>query len=189
MEMYESMISQEKLKVNKKLEEDMLKKQISQKRTFEVNEYKNENTKRKIEEIIDNYQFINKNESRVSSNGSVVGNLNYYNRIKDDTLFFKLNDYYKSTIDKDNWVKIYEVKYDPNLVKLINFLVKFFKIIILYKTVLYLKKIYQNNSTEKKVSLQKKDYILMLLFYLFTFGLYFINVGFYKRNITKIFIN
>jgi hypothetical protein len=227
MEMYEKMRNEEKIKLNRKLEEE-IKSKDQVKKTFDVDEYKSEDTKKKIEEIFDKFEFIEKTKKdidnrdrdkesivnkwknrRVSktSNPSDELNLNYYNKIENDVLLYKLSDFYKANIDKEKWVKIYEAKYDPNYEKMINFLLQVVKILIFYKSLVYVKKYFwgekknlPKNQNEKNSpnpiqeiktgldAFSKKDLAFMLIFYSFTLGFYFINIGFFKRNVAKMLI-
>jgi len=124
---------------------------------------------------------------------------------------YKLSDFYKATIDKDKWVKIYEAKFDPNYEKMMNFLLQLVKILIFYKTLVYIKKYIwggnvknekneknqknqkneknqQNQKKEQITAFSKKDLSFMFVFYFFTLGFYFINLGFFKRNVHRILV-
>lgn len=167
MEMYEKMRQEEKIKLNRQLEEDIKQKTIKNKNSSV--EENNIETKKKIEEIFDKFEFIEKNKNSgfekdernkesilnkwKNRRGNKVNdelNLNYYNKIEDDVLMYKLSDFYKATIDKDKWVKIYEAKFDPNYEKMMNFLLQLVKILIFYKTLVYIKKYIWGGKVKKR---------------------------------------
>jgi hypothetical protein len=199
MEMYEKMRNDEKIQINRKLEQEMLEKEKANKSLKDVADYKSEDQKKKFEEIFDRFNFIetmgnSKKDDKFankSTRASIINeNLNYYNKIRGDTLHYKLNEHQKNSFDKDMWLKIYEIKYDPNFEKLKNFLLKFLKIIIFYKSYFYIKKyLWNKEKDEYKIKYPTiKEGIFMLSFYSITIGLFIMNVGFNKRNISKIFI-
>ena len=105
LEMYEKIQNQEKLIKNKKVEEEFLKsrKKDTDNLNLDVSDYKTENVKNKIENFLENYQYIS--QRKKASPKEEVLNLNYYNKIHDDIVYFKLSKDYKNNIDKEKWVK------------------------------------------------------------------------------------
>jgi hypothetical protein len=190
LEIYEKMREQEKIGLNRKIENEILEKHENQnkKESIEVDDYRSDEIKKQVEDFVDKFQFIEKpidnnhNKLSLSQVKRSSLNLNYYNKIQNDTLFYKLNDYYKNMIDENNWVKIYEIKYDPNYEKFIKFLINLLKFVIFYKTFFYFKKFILNRSEKKPL----KEYLKMICFYSLAIGFYFFNMGFYKRSVTKI---
>jgi hypothetical protein len=198
LEIYEKMRVQEKIDINRKIEKQIFENQKEAKKTFKIEEYSTDEIKNQVEDIVGKFQFIEKpthknpdksqEELKTQSGGKIRSesrlNLNYYNKIDNDTLMYKLNDYYKNLIDEEKWLKIYEIRYDPNFEKLIQFLLNLFKFIIFYKTFFYIKKFIWNYSEKKTL----KEYVKMIFFYSFAFGFYLVNMGFYKRSVTKILV-
>jgi len=153
----------------------------------DINEYKNEKTKQTIEELFDKFNYVEKEEIRddkeskkeinrkereeslnvrlglrnqklMFNNNSNPINLNYYNKIEGEVLLYKLNDYFKNNIDKENWVKVYEAKYDPSYEKFKNFFLNLLKVIIFYKTLFYIKKfIWKNNESSESIKLKIEE--------------------------------
>ena len=191
MEMYEKIQNQEKLTKNKKVEEEFLKSrnEDTENLNLDVSHYKKENVKNKIENFLENYQYISQRK-KLSPNEEGI-NLNYYNKIHDDIVYFKLSKEYKNNIDKEKWVKIYEAKFDPNYEKFLNFLNKFLKIVLLYGTILFITGIYKKKFKVEKNqnltnSLTKKEIFLWCFFYTIVTWIYIINRGFINRTIYKL---
>ncbi len=202
MEMYNKIITEENASKNKKLEEEILS-DIDSRKQPDVSDFKTPEAKDKVGYIADNFKFVDTQKKKDSKNL----NLNYFNRINDSVLHFKLDDKMKSTIDKDDWVKMYEAKFDPNYEKFLKYLFQFLKILIFYKTLWYFKKyVWGRNNNNKKnrknndnnqnnkntneapLPISLKNAAFIILFYSTTFGLYFSNKGYTKKLIYKILV-
>jgi len=197
MEMYEKIQNQEKLIKNKKTEEEFLKnrREEADKINFDVSDYKKENVKHQIENFLENLNVVEQRKKK--SVGEEGLNLNYYNKIHEDVVYYKLNQNDKNKIDKEKWVNIYEAKFDPSYENFLNLLNKLLKILLAYGTFLLLKKIYKiknpksennpNNPKNSQVSsFTKMEIFSWSLFYFFTIWMFLINRGFIKRTVYKL---
>lgn len=193
LETYDKMLNEQKIKINKNLEQNILsnKKNNNDNNSVvpDLNSYKSEETNKRIEDIVTNFKFVNTNKSQ---NQEKLNISTAFNKIENEVLHYKLNLLFKNKKEillneeinqNETWINMYELVQDKGLEKFKKMFILLLKILVIYKTYSYIKKYFY----EKK-EIKIRNYFFILGFYGFFIGLYFVNKSYDKRTITKLLI-
>jgi hypothetical protein len=198
MEAYEKMLTNKKIESNRILEENMkaqtIKDREGTKDVPKMSDYKSKKAEKIVENIVENFEYVPRpktddlnfstSSNSYSSKSSSSGN-SYQLMVENHVLLYKLNDQFKNNIDpKDNFIKIYELKYDPGYEKFLKIIIKILEAIVIIQTYKYIKKYFY-----EKQKIEKKNIFSMGLFYSTFIFIYFLNSSVAKRTVTKITVN
>jgi hypothetical protein len=170
METYEKMLSENKININRGLEDDLKSKE----RGPDLKDYKSQETRKRVEDLVSNFEYVKIEKPKLEN---VISKA----RIRGDTLYYTMSDYNKLSYQSDrDWMTIYELMVDRTFEKFKNALKLLLLGLLTYNTYKWL---LRGDQTEK---LTKSRVIKYTLFYGFVIGLFIIDRSFNKGFVTRI---
>lgn len=198
MNKYEHMISEKKTKANRVLEATF-KEETRRERekdgeiqTPKIEDYKSNQMNKKIENVVENFEYIPKPKVELNKLSEDIrrNNISHQIVVENNTLLYKLHEYFKQNKDEENFVKIYEMKYDPGYQKFLKMLVNILKAIVIIQTYNFAKKIYLYLYPTKEGTQPSSIPIKgMLFFYSSMFVIYTLSKGIGKRTLTRLTVS